>query len=185
MVDLFLYRCKLTLEIQQRTFVENTSKAVTLGFVVSIPRGEVWLAKKKTKLCADRYNGYGGSLKPGESTENCMIREFHEESEATTTRENLVDVGCISFYRGDKTHESTLICVCYIFLITDISGVMVETKEMGAPIPFPFNRLPFDEMMPSDRLWLPRILSNKSRVGGSIILNDEMNKLVADDLTFI
>lgn len=164
--------------------MENGTKTVTLGFVTDFRRGEIWLAKKKTKLCEGKFNGYGGGTKENESPVECMIREFQEESKATTTEDKLINAGNIIFYFDDGNGNSILICMCYIFFITDFTGLMEETTEMGHPIPFFFNQVPYSEMMPADELWLKKILTERCTVSGSIVFDKSMKKVIVNNLSF-
>jgi 8-oxo-dGTP diphosphatase len=164
--------------------MDAKTKVVTLGYVVSLARREIWLAMKKTKLCAGKLNGYGGGVRLGESIKDCMMREFNEECGATTTASNLLHLGCITFYKGNGIAEQKLICECYIFLITDISGLMNESNEMGGPSPFSFDNIPFDEMMPSDILWLQTVLTHRKTVSGYVTFDHATTKVIEANLKF-
>ncbi len=164
--------------------MENDSKVVTLGFPVDFGDGRIWLAQKKKKLCEGKLNGYGGSRRITESIRGCMIREFSEESGASTYNRHLTSVGGIVFNSVDGNGETRLICFCFIYLITHWTGEMIETEEMGSPESFGFDDIPFDRMMPSDIFWLNQVLRKTKRVSGSITLNEAMSAVVKHDLTF-
>ena len=51
----------------------------TLMFIIDEARGEVLLIRKKRGLGAGKINGPGGKIDPGETSEQCAIRETQEE----------------------------------------------------------------------------------------------------------
>jgi len=54
-----------------------TEKVCTLLF---LRRGdEILLAMKKRGFGSNRYNGVGGKIEPGETVEQALLRECHEE----------------------------------------------------------------------------------------------------------
>lgn len=54
-----------------------TEKVTTLLFLVR--DDEILLAMKKRGFGANRYNGVGGKLDPGETVEQTLVRESEEE----------------------------------------------------------------------------------------------------------
>ena len=55
----------------------------TLMFIIDEPRGRVLLIRKKRGLGAGKINGPGGKLDPGETPEQCAVRETQEELHVT------------------------------------------------------------------------------------------------------
>lgn len=163
--------------------MEDSTKVVALGFLVALERREIWLAEKKTGIGSGKLNGYGGGCKQYEDIHDCIIREFNEESGATTKKDDLIYAGYIVFKR-DNEGEQTTICTCYIFFITNQYGDMRETKEMGIPKPFCFDGIPFNKMMPSDELWLPKVLIERKTVSGVIVFDKDMKNVLGNDLHF-
>ena len=164
--------------------MEDSTKVVALGFLVALERREIWLAEKKTGIGSGKLNGYGGGCKESESIEDCMIREFREESGAETTKEHITRVGSITFKKGDGINEPSIICKCNIFFITNFSGQIYETEEMDIPTPFSFDGIPFNRMMPSDKLWLPQVLIEGKIVYGSITFDMTMKNVIENNLQF-
>lgn len=161
--------------------MEGANKAMTLGYPVR--DDVVYLARKKKKLCMGKLNGYGGRIE-NENSFQCMQREFFEESGASVDLGNLSCVGNICFWAGASVIEARLVSKCAIFLIKNWSGDMVETDEMGPPIEFRIDELPFSEMMAPDHLWLKNVLLGKNRVSGSIYLSTDMSLVIASALIF-
>ncbi len=117
---------------------------------------EICLAMKKRGFGAGRWNGAGGKVEPGETIEAAMIRECQEEIGVTPTRYHKA---AIHDFRGIKNGEKwgnighTFICDAW-------DGELTETEEM-APRWFTLDAIPYDDMWPDDRLWLPRLLKGE------------------------
>lgn len=94
------------------------------------------------------WNGYGGKVKDDETVEAAMVRELHEESglNAIDFKERAV----IEFFSEGSDFEVEM----HIFEVTKHHGNLVETEEM-APRWFYKHEIPYDEMWPSDREWMP------------------------------
>ncbi len=123
----------------------------TLMFIFS--GGEVLLIRKKRGLGAGKINGPGGKIDPGETPEQCAIRETQEELGivALTPRE----VGVLHFQFVDG-----LAIQCHVFRTEDFSGQAVETEE-AIPLWTPVDQIPLDEMWADDRHWLPLLLESR------------------------
>lgn len=122
---------------------------------------EVLLAKKKRGIGIGLWNGYGGGINEGETPEAAACREFAEETEGATTEEcHLENRGTIDFHNM-KEDGTTFIVRCYLYVIRDWHGEPKETSEMSAPVWFPIDSLPFDELMPADKFWIPLILAGE------------------------
>jgi 8-oxo-dGTP diphosphatase len=72
---------------------------------------------------AGRWNGLGGKLEPGETPEECAIREVHEESGLRITRPELR--GVITFPQFSKGVD----WYCFVFVARAFSGELVESNE--------------------------------------------------------
>lgn len=79
--------------------------------------------KKKNDIHMNRWVGLGGKIEPGETPEECIIREIYEESNLITNSVNLK--GFITFpdFMGDNDW--------YMFLFTcnDFTGELIENEE--------------------------------------------------------
>lgn len=136
---------------------------VTLMYLL---RGdEVLLAMKKRGFGQGKWNAPGGKADPGETPKATAIRECEEEIGVTPT--NIQFLGDIQFYMphvpGFEGHH------IHIFTATKWLGEPTESEEMR-PEWFNRNHLPFDEMWPADRRWLPEALNGKYiRFAGTIV----------------
>ena len=61
---------------------ENDAPKYTCGFLFSGPAATsvVLIKKQRPEWQKGRWNGVGGSIEPGETPEQCMRREFREET---------------------------------------------------------------------------------------------------------
>lgn len=134
---------------------------------------EVLLAMKKRGFGEGWWNGYGGKIAEGESIEEAMIRELEEESEivAKQWRER----GVIEFHfqgTGD-------IVECHIFEVTAYEGEPKETEEMR-PQWFKKSEVPYEQMWPADREWLPTFFEGKDFEGKAVFDSETKKFLEAD-----
>ena len=117
---------------------------------------QILLAMKKRGFGAGKYNGVGGKLEDNETPDEAMIRECQEEIGLTPTEYE--KVGYISFdeyYKGKKEKVSF-----HLYFATKWTGELVETDEM-APNWFDLDSIPYDNMFPDDKYWLPLVLEGK------------------------
>lgn len=146
----------------------------TLATVVLLmdDEGKVCLAPKKQNIHKEgkelkhsrlTRNGYGGKQDPGETILQTAIRELKQESGVAAQEKDLVLVADISFFwPGNETDEPDMIV--YFFTLSKYAGAPQEGTEMGIPEFFLPNEVPYEEMMPADRLFFPRILSGEKIV---------------------
>ncbi len=117
---------------------------------------KILLAKKKRGFGEGRYNGVGGKIEKDETPEEAMIRETKEEINVNPLKYE--KVGLVEFdeyYKGDKKKVAF-----HLYMVYDWEGKPSETDEM-APKWFNISEIPYDEMFPDDRYWLPIILEGK------------------------
>ncbi len=123
-------------------------ETATLMFVQK--QGEVLLIRKKRGLGAGNINGPGGRIEPGETPQQCAIRETEEE--LCITPLGVSAAGELFFHAEDMPRIHG-----YVFTATDFSGSPAETDE-AIPMWTPVDQIPFDEMWQDDRFWLPQVL---------------------------
>lgn len=124
------------------------------NLVYLIRRGEVLLGLKKRGFGAGRWNGFGGKLEPGEDAAASARRELREE--CGIAADSLQPVGVLTFHvvaTGDRFET-------HVFRADAWTGEPVETEEMR-PAWFAFDALPYDQMWPDDRHWMPTLLSGR------------------------
>ncbi|MCX4248398.1 MAG: 8-oxo-dGTP diphosphatase [Bacilli bacterium] len=117
---------------------------------------KIMLAMKKRGFGEGKYNGVGGKLEENETKEEAMIRETKEEINVTPTEyEYMGMVKFDEFYKGKPQR-----LIFHLYVVTKWDGEIEETEEM-APHWFDIDNIPYDDMFPDDKYWLPLILENK------------------------
>ena len=140
-------------------------KDVTLCFLFKGSR--VLLAMKKRGFGANRWNGYGGKLNEGESLENAAIRELEEESGLVLKKDALKKISEIEFLFIQKPEWDQRV---HTFFVEEWEGEPQETEEMR-PQWFDIGAIPYGEMWPEDKLWLPRAILGE-KIKGKIYFKD-------------
>ncbi len=110
---------------------------------------ETLLIHKKRGVGSGQWVGPGGKVEPGESPQECVVREVREEVGISVLDPEKLGV---FLYRSDEWEA-----LVHVFRATAYAGTPVESEE-AEPAWFPVNALPFAEMWPTDREWLPRVL---------------------------
>ncbi|MCF7872337.1 alpha/beta hydrolase [Candidatus Woesearchaeota archaeon] len=128
------------------------TKQMTLCFAQK--NYKILLAMKKRGFGAGRWNGYGGKVQDEETVEEAAKREIQEESEIENIE--LEQKGIIEF---DLPKEEKMLEV-HVYEITNYEGTPKETEEMK-PKWFNINEIPYDEMWPDDKHWLPLFIEGK------------------------
>jgi 8-oxo-dGTP pyrophosphatase MutT (NUDIX family) len=118
----------------------------------------ILLGMKKKGFGQDRWNGFGGKVEPGESIEAAAVREMREESGVEVS--NLQERGIITFEFEDGQDPVEM----HIFEPGRFSGEPAESDEMR-PAWFLCDDIPFDDMWPGDRYWIPLFLGGKNFKG--------------------
>jgi 8-oxo-dGTP pyrophosphatase MutT (NUDIX family) len=123
------------------------------------------LGRKKRGFGEGYFNGFGGKLEPGESTDQAAVRELCEESGLTATA--LEHVGVLTFVFDDQCERPWQV---HVYAVPSWRGSPEETDEM-APIWFDApGELPFGRMWADDRYWYPRfveaVLAARAGVAG-------------------
>lgn len=136
----------------------------TLCFIVK--DDSILLIRKKRGLGAGKINGPGGRIDPGETPEQCAVREVQEELEITPLAMELRGENRFQFVDGYSIHV-------YVFTAGNFKGSPVETGE-AIPLWFALDQIPYHEMWADDILWIPHMLNGTYFSGRSIFDDDEM-----------
>lgn len=132
------------------------SKPQLLTLLLVIHDDEILLAMKKRGFGTGMWNGAGGKVEPGETIEEAMVRETHEEIQIKPLEYERVAVHTFIFDTGKVAEVHTYTCKKW-------QGTPVETEEM-APKWFKLDQIPYNSMWPDDALWLPFVLDGKKLV---------------------
>ncbi len=136
----------------------------TLLFVRHADR--VLLIRKKRGLGAGKINGPGGRLDPGETPDECAIREVQEELCVTPIGVEARGELAFQFVDGYALFV-------HVFSATGCQGEPQETGE-AVPLWTPIDAIPFDEMWADDRLWFPYLLNEQTFRGRFLFNGDEL-----------
>lgn len=136
----------------------------TLLFVIQ--DGRILLIRKKRGLGAGKINGPGGRVDPGETYEQCAVREVQEELCITATQVQLAGELYFQFVDGYSIYAK-------VFKAAGHEGTPTETSE-AIPLWTPVDAIPYDEMWQDDIYWLPAMLEGKSFVGKFVFDGDKM-----------
>lgn len=119
--------------------------------VLFIKEEKVLLGLKKRGFGAQKYNGFGGKLKSGESIEAAALREAKEEA----------GLKMVEYYKAAEIDFADSYPLrMHLFVCTKWDGEVEESDEM-IPAWFPFDKIPLDEMWDDDKYWINLALSGK------------------------
>jgi 8-oxo-dGTP diphosphatase len=79
--------------------------------------------KKANDMHQGRWNGLGGKLEPGETPEECVVREIREESGLVAR--NPILKGFLTFpgFANDEDWYA------FVFIVNDFSGELIDSPE--------------------------------------------------------
>lgn len=80
--------------------------------------------KKKNDLNEGKWVGVGGKFEPGETAEECLVREVHEETGLTLTDWHFY--GIVNFF-SDKWDDEAM----YLYLGKDFEGDLCKNCDEG------------------------------------------------------
>ena len=136
----------------------------TLVFVIK--EGRILLIRKKRGLGEGKINGPGGKLDPGETLEQCAIRETQEELHITPGKLFYHGDNCFQFTNGYSIHV-------HIYSTHNYKGTPTETEE-AIPLWFDIENIPYEEMWADDIIWIPYMLAGKRFTGRFLFDDDTM-----------
>ena len=119
--------------------------------------------KRSDDIHLGKWNGLGGKFEPGESPEECVIREVQEESGLEIVAPRLCG------FPGFKGNDWYV----FVFTASEFSGDLQENGEGYLPW-IPDADLEFLPLWPSDHIFLPWIKAGKFFSAKFIYAGDEM-----------
>lgn len=122
---------------------------------------EILLGKKNRGFGHGKWNGYGGKLENDECIFKGALRELHEESGLTLDKNDLIYLG----YNEYKQKSDDFSRVVHIFTAEIVKGELKESEEMSEPCWFNFEAIPYENMWPDSKYWLPLIFEKRFFVG--------------------
>ena len=131
----------------------KTTKKLTLVFIIE--NEKVLLGMKKRGFGAGRWNGYGGKVEQGETSEQAAKREMMEEAKITSNKLEKYAIITFDLPKVDYFLE------VHVFKSLSHEGEPQETDEMR-PGWFDINKIPYEEMWPDDKYWMPLFIAGKN-----------------------
>lgn len=136
----------------------------TLVFVLR--EDEILLINKKRGLGRGKVNGPGGKVDPGETVEQCAIRECQEELGIQVNKLQHLGEHKFQFTNGYSIH-------CWVYRTRDYSGEAIETAE-AQPLWIKVDDIPYDRMWEDDQIWLPMVIAGQAFTARWIFTDDSM-----------
>jgi 8-oxo-dGTP diphosphatase len=121
----------------------------------------VYRNKKPNDMHMGKWNGLGGKLEPGESPEDCAVREIFEESGLHV--QNLFLKGFLTFPAFNKDED----WYAFVYLVTSFSGSLIDSPE-GDLHWVEDGRLLDLNLWDGDRVFLP-LLDNPGIFSGKFV----------------
>jgi 8-oxo-dGTP diphosphatase len=120
--------------------------------------------KKANDIHEGKWNGLGGKLEPGESPEECAIREILEESGLRATQMRLKGFLTFPLFARDEDWYA------FVFVVDEFEGELIDSPE-GDLEWVDNNRILDLNLWGGDRLFLP-LLDQPGIFSGKIVYQD-------------
>lgn len=147
-------------------------KILTLCIVHQHPK--ILLGMKKRGFGKGRWNGFGGKVEDGETIEEAARREMKEEAGIEIKEMNKLGIVEFEFWNDPEISE------VHMFYVKEFMGDPTESDEMK-PRWFHVDEIPYDQMWPDDKYWLPLFLGGRN-FRGKFFFN-KSNKIVSHSLS--
>ena len=109
--------------------------------------------KRADDIHAGKWNGLGGKFEPGESPEECVVREVREESGLTIENPRLRGLLMFPGFKGDDWYV-------FVFTATEFDGELKENGE-GYLKWIPDAEMESLPLWPSDHIFFPWLREEK------------------------
>jgi 8-oxo-dGTP diphosphatase len=134
--------------------------------------------KREGRFGGGLWNGPGGKIEDGESPDEAVVREVHEETGLMVR--DLVEHGDLVFYFGEASEPGYTVRV---YSTDRFEGELLANDE-GHLEWLPEASLPYERMWPDDPVWVPHMLAGR-RFEGVFRLSDDLAALVSHDLRLL
>lgn len=114
----------------------------------------VYRNKKPNDMHAGKWNGLGGKFEPGESPEECVIREVREESGLDVRHPELHGLLIFPNFKGGDWYV-------FVFTAREFSGELLDDSSEGNLEWIPDEKLASLNLWESDRVFLPWLESDR------------------------
>ena len=123
--------------------------------------------KKPNDMHLGKWNGLGGKFEPGESPEECVIREVREESGLEVRNPKLHGLLMFPNFKGDDWYV-------FVFTAREFSGELVDDSPEGKLEWIPDEKLASLNLWESDQVFFPWLESDRFFSAKFIYAGDEM-----------
>ncbi|XKL62640.1 hypothetical protein PGB90_002473 [Kerria lacca] len=151
------------------TTIASKRKKSKLFTLIIVKKNEnVLLGLKKRGFGVHKWNGFGGKVESGESIQDGAIRELQEECGLIAN--SLYKHGILWF---ENLETTDMIFEVHLFSVSDYKGEATESEEINdllkmiifviemIPKWFNIKDIPFQNMWPSNKYWLPLVIEGK------------------------
>lgn len=145
----------------------------TLCVLVRKETSEILLGMKKRGFGSGRWNGFGGKKSSQETIEEAAVRELYEEAGVSVSVPLLKKAAELTFYFSQKPEWNQIV---YVYLIAQWDGLPRESEEMK-PEWFKVSAIPYSQMWPDDKYWLPLVLEGK-KVTATFYFGDDNESII-------
>jgi 8-oxo-dGTP diphosphatase len=113
------------------------------------------LGRKTRKIGKGYLMQPGGKVEEGESMVESLVREVREEVGLEVKYP--VEMGKITFDFADGSPT----IIMYVFMVAEFEGELIDSDQLDELQWFDIQNLPFEKMLPDDKIWMPPILEGK------------------------
>ncbi len=130
------------------------------AFVFFIKNKEILMSLTSYNPELQLYSGYGGGVDADETPEEAVVREAKEEADVVIRQEDLKKVAVLTRITKQIPENTQSVIKLTIFLCEKWEGEIKDLPGMKSAW-FDFNKLPFDQMFPDNKICLPLVLEGK------------------------
>jgi len=153
--------------------------------------GRYFLAEKvigrdenEEKIGEGRLNGLGGGRNLKETQKEAIIREALEEYGFILHKKS-IHLKAIVFCCNEKNDGSVFICKLYVFVATKWKGIISASDEMINGEWFLKEDVPYDQMIVTDKDWLPFVFDGESLYAWVFLRNSQREKTRETQIKFV